>query len=202
MSDRSKFPGEMSMTETNMSNQEDGTMGFWHSYRLPIIVAAIAVAIIAWLSISKVVAVRHVEDAAAAQRAELVKQAASQQTERVRQSLLMFSVPMGWALRREMMAENLDQVNQYVTDLVKLKGFEEVVVAKTDGSIVVASDRKHVGAAFSSLFPERYLSADKISVEETAPGKWLVMVPIMGLNARLGTVAIEYETPPSSTLGQ
>jgi hypothetical protein len=188
------------MAETDMGIQEAGAMGLWHRYRLLIIVAAIGVAIIGWLAVSKGVAVRHAEEAAATERAELIKQAEARQTETLKQSLAMFGVPLAWALRREMMADNLDQVDQYVTDLVKQKGFERVVVAKADGSVAVASDRKQLGTAFSSLYPERYLTAEQISVEETAPGKWLVIVPIMGLNARLGTAAIDYQAQPS-TLG-
>jgi hypothetical protein len=185
------------MTEANMGEQEAGTTGFWHRYRLLIVVTAIAVAIIGWLTISKGMAVRHAEETVAVQRAELMKQAEIRQAETVKQSLEMFGVPLAWAIRREMMADSIDQVDQYVTDLVKHKGFERVVVAKADGAVVVASDRKQLGAAFSSVYPERYLTAEQISVEQTAPGKWLLVVPIMGLSARLGTVAIDYQAPPS-----
>lgn len=183
------------MAETEMGMQESGAMGVWHRYRLLIIVAAIGLAIIGWLYVSKGMAVRQAEDTAAAQRAEMVKQATAQHAETVKQSLTMFSVPLAWAIRREMMADNLDQVDQYVTDLVKQKGFERMVVAKTDGAVAVASDRKNLGSPFGSLYAERYLTLEQISVEETSPGKWLVIVPILGLNARLGTVAIEYQAP-------
>jgi hypothetical protein len=40
------------------------------------------------------------------------------------------------------------------------------------------------------------LSAAQIVAEETAPGQWLLVVPVMGLTARLGTVAINYQAPP------
>ena len=190
------------MAETTVATQEAGAAGFWHRYRLLIVIAVIAVAVIGWLYVSKGMAVKQVEEAAAAQRAHLVKQVAAQQAETVKQSLTMFSVPLAWAIRREMMADSMDQVDQYVTDLVKQKGFERVVVAKADGAVAVASDRKHLGAAFSSLYAERYLTADQISVAETAPGKWLAVVPIMGLTGRLGTVAVEYQVQPSTTPGQ
>jgi hypothetical protein len=83
-----------------------------------------------------------------------------------------------------------------VTDLVKLEGVEGVTVAQADGSVAVASDRRHLGAAFGSLYAERYLTEEQITAEETAPGQWLLVVPVMGLNARLGTVAIDYRAPP------
>lgn len=190
------------MAEVSTETQETGALGFWHRYRALIIMAAIAVALLGWLYVSKGIAVRNVEEAAADQRAELLKQVAARHAETVKQSLVMFSTPFAWAIRREMMANNLDQVDQYVTDLVKLKGFEQVVVAKADGSIAVASDRKNLGTAFSSLYPERYLSLEQISTEETAPGRWQIAIPVMGLNAKFGTIAIDYQAAPSMPNGQ
>ncbi|MBW8459064.1 MAG: hypothetical protein K0M58_11585 [Thiobacillus sp.] len=193
------------MTEINPYEQASDAPGFWHRYRLPIVVAVIGIALIGWLYVSKGIAVRQAQDAVtqaqasvAAQRAEWDKQAEARQAAMVKQSLNQFGVPLAWAIRREMMGGNLDQVDQYVTDLVKLDGFEGVTVAKADGVIAVASDRRHLGAAFGSLYAERYLTAEQITAEETAPGQWLLVVPVMGLNARLGTVAIDYRAPPSA----
>ncbi len=193
------------MTEIDPYEQASGAPGFWHRYRLPIVIAVIGIALIGWLYVSKGIAVRQAQDAVtkaqesvAAQRVEWDKQAEARQAAMAKQSLSQFGVPLAWAIRREMMGGNLDQVDQYVTDLVKLDGFEGVTVAKADGSIVVASDRRHLGAAFGSLYAERYLTAEQISAEETAPGQWLLVVPVMGLNARLGTVAIDYRAPPSA----
>jgi hypothetical protein len=175
--------------------QDAGLAGFWKRYRLPLIVAVIGVLAVAWLALSKGMAVKQAEDAAAAERAALLNQVAAERTGMARQLLTSFSLPLAWAVRREMMAGNLDQVDQYVTELVRQPGFEQVVVAQPDGKIVVASDRKNQGKAFASLYDKRYLAADRISLQETAPGKWLVVVPILGLNARLGTVAIAYRLP-------
>jgi hypothetical protein len=193
------------MTEINPNQQEAGALGFWHRYRLLIIVAVIGLVIIGWIYVSKGIAVRQaqekvgqMQETVATQRMEWVKQAETRQAEMVKQSLSQFGVPLAWAIRREMMAGNLDQVDQYVTDLVKQEGFESVAVAKADGVIAVASDRRQVGAAFGSLYAERYLTAEQITAEETAPGQWLLVVPVMGLTARLGTVAIEYRAPPFS----
>jgi len=193
------------MTEINPNQPETGALGIWNRHRLAIIVAVIGLVIIGWLYVSKGIAerqsqeaVRQVQEGVTAQRAEWVKQAEARQAEIVKQSLSQFGVPLAWAIRREMIGGNLDQVDQYVTDLVKLDGFEGVTVAKADGSIVVASDRRHLGTAFGSLYAERYLTAEQISAEETAPGNWLLVVPVMGLNARLGTVAIDYQVPQAS----
>lgn len=187
------------MTDSYRGEQAAGGVGFWHRYRFLIIVAAIviaaAAAAIAWLYMSKSTAVKRAEESVAAQRLEWDKAAEARQAERVKRSLGQFGVPLAWAVRREMMAGNLDQVDQYVTDLVKLDGFQGAMVAKTDGVIAVASDRRHVGAAFGSMYAQRYLAAGEINVEETAPGQWLLVVPVMGLSGRLGTLAVEYRAP-------
>jgi len=60
-----------------------------------------------------------------------------------------------------MMANNLEQVDQYVMNLMKQKGFAQVVPEKPEG-------------------------------------KRLPVVPIMGLSARLGTVAVEYQSQAPS----
>lgn len=193
------------MTEINPNQQEAGALGFWHRYRLLIIIAVIGLVIIGWFYVSKGIAVRQAQEAVkqaqesvAAQRADWDKQAEARHAEMAKQSLSQFGVPLAWAIRRELMGGNMDQVDQYVTDLVKLEGFEGVTVAKADGVIAVASDRRHLGAAFGNLYAERYLTAEQISAEETAPGQWLLVVPVMGLTARLGTVAIDYRAPPFS----
>lgn len=190
------------MAHVDRQDQEGGAAGTWRRYRLLIILALLAVALLGWLYISKAAAVREAEERAAAQRAELVKQAGTRHAETVKQSLMMFSMPLAWAIRRELMADNLDQVDQYVSDLIKQKGFEKVLVAKADGAIVVASDRKDLGAAFSSVYPARHLNLERISIEETSPGLWQVVIPIMGLNARLGMVAFDYRAPPAALDGK
>lgn len=184
------------MSEIRLNEQEGGVAGFWHRYRLLISVAVIGAAVIGWLYMAREDALKEAQQAAAAERANVVKQAEAQHAATLKRSLDLLGAPLAWAIRREMMAGNLDQVDQYVSDLVKLEGVHEVVVANADGAIVVASDRRHAGAAFVSLYPERYLRADEIVVDEVAAGRWLLAVPLMGLSARQGTVVLGYQPPP------
>ena len=188
------------MSEFESNEEEAGARGFWYRYRLLIIIAvigaAIVMALIGWLYVTRDNVVKQAQQAAAAERAALLKRADAQHADTVTRSLKLFGVPLAWAMRREMMAGNLDQVDQYVSDLVKREGIEEVTVARADGTIAVASDRRHVGAAFGSLYAERYLRADEVVVDEITPGQWLLVTPVMGLTARLGTVVLAYRLPP------
>ena len=186
------------MAENTIAGVKGTALGYFQNNRVLVITVSILVIIIVWLFISSGIKVRNVEQAAAVKTAEVIQKSEALQSETVKQSLSMFGMPLAWAVRREMMASNMAQVDQYVTDLVKQKGFQQVVVAKEDGKIAVASDRKHIGAAFSTLYPANYLSAEKITVEDKGAGKWLLVIPVMGLNARLGVVAMEYQVPPAA----
>ena len=128
-------------------------------------------------------------------RTQLVEQARQLVDRRSLEEMQRFCIPLAWAVRREVMANNLDQVDQYFTELVQQPGFKSAVLAKPDGKIVVASDRKHLADAFSSLYPAEYLQASDIKVEQTPGGNLRAIIPIMGLNQHLGTVVLEYASP-------
>lgn len=128
----------------------------------------------------------------AAQKAELVKKSAALYAQDKKDALSLFSVPLAWAVRREMISGNLDQIDQYFTELVKVKGFTRIVLAKADSVVALSSDRKFLGAKFDSVYPAEYLTAEQTQILESAPGQYLLVVPIMGLNKKLGTLVISY----------
>ncbi|MDP1903132.1 MAG: hypothetical protein Q8M09_02610 [Pseudomonadota bacterium] len=132
-------------------------------------------------------------------RDQLIEQARQLDARKAEESLRLFSVPIAWVIRRDAMAGNLDQIDQYFTDLVQLRGFQTAVLARPDGKILVASDRKQLADAFASLYPAEYLQASDIRVERTATGNLRAIIPVLGLNQQLGTVVLEY-TPPAYTL--
>ena len=68
-----------------------------------------------------------------------------------------------------------------------------VLVVKTDGTIAAASNKKLEGTKFSSLYPVELLSPDDIRISRDKDATILLVCPILGLNARLGTTVILYE---------
>ncbi len=198
----------MPASEENMREETQGAklpartrgMGCDRKIQIGLAVAlvVVAVAMYAW----KTVALGAMEDKLAQAEAQHA-QARTELIERARQldarqgeaALRRFSAPLAWAVRREVMAGNLDQVDQYFTDLVQSQGFQSAVLAKPDGKIVVASDRRQLAAPFSSLYPEQYLQAGDIRVERSPDGKMRAVIPIMGLNQHLATLVLEYAPP-------
>jgi hypothetical protein len=128
-------------------------------------------------------------------RTRLIEQAGQLHASRSEEALRQFSVPLGWAIRRELMAGNLDQIDQYFTGLMQIGGFESAVLAQPDGKVVVASDRKRLTQPFSSLYPAQYLQDRAVKIERAADGKLRAIVPILGLNQHLGTMVVEYLSP-------
>lgn len=188
------------MSGENLNEHRKGGAAFMRRFGLPIVIVAILAAFMGWLYVKQESSLKTAEEAVAAERVKLFQHAEAQHADTVKRSLELMSVPLAWAVRREMLAGNLDQVDQYVGELVRLDGVEEVLVANADGIIVAASDRRHAGAVFQTLYPERYLSADEIAIDEPAAGQWLIAIPVMGLSARLGTMVVGYRPPPF-TLG-
>lgn len=131
--------------------------------------------------------------------AQLVNQAKQLDDRRVKESLRLFSIPFAWAIRRELMAGNLDQVDQYLGELVQIRGFKSAVLAKPDGKVIVASDRKKLIETFSGLYPGADLGSNEITLEDASNGSLRAFIPILGLNRPLGMVVLEY-VPPAYTL--
>lgn len=193
----------MSTTETSASGTKTGMDG---NRKIMLGLVAALIVVVVGMYFWKTAAVSAVEtkmvELQAQQvqaRTDLIEQARQLDGRRAEVALTRFSTPLAWAIRRELMASNLDQVDQYFTELVRIEGFQSAVLAASDDKVVVASDRKNLAAVFSSLYPAQYLQAKEVQVERAANGNLRAIVPIMGLNQHLGTVVLEF-TPPAYTL--
>jgi hypothetical protein len=115
-------------------------------------------------------------------------------------SLLRLAVvPLVWAVRTEMISGNYAQINQYLSQFVKEKNMKGIVVAKPDGTIVVATNKKLEGAPVASVFPPSVLLEDKTTVTTLENGDIMVVSPVMGLSEKLGVLILLY-TPPGYSL--
>lgn len=101
-----------------------------------------------------------------------------------------------WAIRKEMMTGNLQQVGLYANDMVKEQNVKTIIVCNEKGIIVSATDKKLEGQMYSSIGKLSYLQQNFTIVE--APNDILLNVvsPIMGFNSKLGTLIISYKNSP------
>lgn len=179
-------------------------MSWERKVMLGLVIALVAVA--AYMYGWKVAAVDTVEKKLAqaeAQQAEAhaqqIKQIKQLDEARAEEALRLFSIPLAWAIRRELMVGNLNQVDQYFGQLVQIKGFKSAVLARPDGKVIVASDRKKLVETFSGLYPGVNLDSNEIMLERVGNGIFRAIIPIFGLNKHLGMVVVDY-LPPASPL--
>jgi hypothetical protein len=126
---------------------------------------------------------------------ELQKLAASAESGSVdiqRQDVQLFALPFAWSVRKELMRANYDQIDEYFNELIKRKGFGLIMLVDPSGIIKVSTDRKLQGSAFSKRYPQMKLGV-LVPVSYAVPeGKSMFVVPVMGLNEKIGTIAFIY----------
>ena len=100
---------------------------------------------------------------------------------------------LSWAVRGELIRNNLDQIDQYFQELVKTERIRQVALVGNDGKVLLATDKKLQGSDFGASQPADLLNAETVEIRpaQTANENYLVM-PVMGLNVRMGTAVLRY----------
>lgn len=167
------------------------------------VLALLWIATYAW----KVASVNRVEDRLAEQEAIWEEGARHAVQQNTRSMLGLAAVPLGLSAREEAMARNYGLMQERFERLLREPGVERVLYATAGDSIAVATDRSLIGKPLSSAVPVRYTRpvGTNVVLED---GAYLAIVPITGLNERLGVVVLTYRQPrmdaghgaPSETL--
>jgi len=152
----------------------------------------IIIVIFAW----KVIAVGKVESDMAKQlvsdRASMELQAREYADRQYNKEEERFGQVLSWAVRSELIRNNLDTIDQYLSEIVKMGDTEKVVLVGEDGQLLVSTDKRLEDAEGEDLYPREILSLRKITVKSDVDGQKLLIVPVMGLNNRIATVIVSY----------
>ncbi|MBM3162236.1 MAG: hypothetical protein FJZ79_02700 [Chlorobi bacterium] len=148
-----------------------------------------AVAVVYFLGEQKV---KQAAEEAALEKQRYERSLDDRSIEVQRADIRLFAVPLAWAVRRELMQENYGQIDEYFSELVRKKQFKVLMLLDPEGTVRIASDRKLQGSAFSGLYPGMDSSSQQVVSYPLAKGSSLFLVPVMGLNARIGTIAFVY----------
>ncbi|MEK7792770.1 MAG: hypothetical protein AAB306_06445, partial [Pseudomonadota bacterium] len=106
-----------------------------------------------------------------------------------------FGQVLSWAVRGELLRKNLDQVDQYLNEIVKMKGTERAVLIGEDGQLLVSTDKRLEDTKGVELYPKEILNSQKITLRSDVGGKKILVIPVMGLNKRDATIVISYNQP-------
>jgi hypothetical protein len=125
-----------------------------------------------------------------ADRSTMLGQLRSRVETETDESRRQFGLALAWAVRGEMIRNNLDQVDQFFTEIVRLPNTERVLLVGTDNKVLIATDRRLKGADAVALVGADALQLPQVSVRAGQDGTRELVIPVMGLNARIGTVIL------------
>ncbi len=152
----------------------------------------IIIVIFAW----KVIAVGKVESDMAKQlvsdRASMELQAREYADRQYNKEEERFGQVLSWAVRSELIRNNLDTIDQYFSEVVKMRETEKVVLIGEDGQLLVSTDKRIEDAESGDIYPKEILSLRDITIKSDVDGKKLLVIPVMGLNNRIATVIVSY----------
>lgn len=109
-----------------------------------------------------------------------------------RQDIQLFAMPLAWSVRKELMRSNYEQIDEYFNEMIRRKGFGLIMLVDPSGMIKISTDRKLQGSSFSLSYPRMKLGASATVSYAMPEGKSMFLVPVMGLNERIGTIAFIY----------
>lgn len=156
-------------------------------------VIAVLLVLLVGMYFWKVMAVKNVREKLDAQKIQVIEKAHQALSDNTRYFLRLATTPLTWAIRKELLRENLEQINDYTIQFVKDPHVKLILVVKEDGMVAVSTDKSKEGVAFSSLYPVGLLEKDEIVITEEKNGTLLITAPIMGLNKKLGMLLMSYE---------
>lgn len=194
MTDPNDFPADTSRRATLMSKLTETRLPLWVS----LVLLVLWLVTFAWQSLAQ----RRLEA-----RLEQDREAMASQFETDRQNLFgqlrsrvgsetdesrrQFGLALAWAVRGEMIRNNLDQVDQFFTEIVRLPNTERVLlIGADDNKVLVSTDRRHQGADGAAVVGADTLQVQQVSVRAGQNGTRELVIPVMGLNSRLGTVIV------------
>jgi hypothetical protein len=129
------------------------------------------------------------------ERESLLTGAAKAADDLLAQAAGLAGITLGWAIRAELVRDDLRDVEEYMLHVAKRPRVIRAVVARRDGVVIAATDKKlksqRLDRVVGGLPPE---SSDTQS-ERPDDRTLRLVVPIMGLESRLGTLVFEYERP-------
>lgn len=105
-----------------------------------------------------------------------------------------------WAVRAEMMRDNMEQVDQIMTELVKVKPYQQVVLLSNDGKVLLSTDKKYEEKTYTEQFYQQIAGSDQVEIKTQTSGELLVSAPVYGIDSRLGSIVITYKTDESSAI--
>jgi len=164
--------------------------------QLPMKYAFVMVGIIVFVFAWKVIAVNKAESdmqkQLASERAVVTQQAREQADKQYKQEEVRFAQVLSWAVRSELIRNNIDQVGIYLNDVVKQINADRIVLISEKGDLLVSTDKRLEDVKGSDVYSKDVTNEHKVTIKSDVDGKKLVVAPISDFNKRIAVLVISY----------
>ncbi len=161
------------------------------------ITIVIVIALLAGIWIWKDMQLRSLQKESANRAVEMKYRFTQQMLKIQVQDIRSIIKPLVWAVRNEMLKNNLTDISFYINELVKEKGFQFILITNDKNIIVSSTNKKWEGSPFEVTGVSSDLSGDSTIIKTLNNNNILAGAPIMGFNKRLGTVVISFSAATS-----
>ena len=126
------------------------------------------------------------------QRKEIIKVATLQIEEKNQEMMMLIARPMVWSIRSEMLRGNLEQVDMFTTDMVRMRNFQFIYLIEPDGNTLISTDKRIEGQQFEEKFQQDVLKVESTVVFPEEENLLVMAAPVMGYDRRLATLVVAY----------
>jgi len=147
----------------------------------------------------KIIAVERVEENKRIQKMHLTDQAAQLVDRKTRELTLLAAIALSWAVQDNLAAGNLGTIDRYFSYLVKQDRFRVILLARSDGTIAVSTDKRMEGFPVDRFYNASVLRQDRPDVRPLPDGNLMAIAPVMGVAVKQGVLIIVY-SPETVTL--
>lgn len=160
------------------------------------ILAVSSVVLAVWLAI----AAHNAHSRLESQRASLVQSGTDAMGAQSAALLKLSALPLGWAMRAALLKDDFHTVDTYLQHMIRQPHVTGAALIGPDGRVRLAGNRKLEKMAVAEALPGVSIAAEQPAVV-TMGADVRVVVPVMGLDRRLGTLVLGYEVPLPSEWG-
>jgi hypothetical protein len=130
----------------------------------------------------------------AQERSETQATVRRNQLQNDQQQLTFGMKTFAWAVRNSLLQNKSGEINEYFNTLVKDRGIKEMLLVGDDGKVMISTNKKNQGSAFTDRFPGYLLQREDVYFGDKMP--YELSAPITAPNKRLGTLVMFYNPAP------
>ncbi|HTR78037.1 MAG TPA: hypothetical protein VMH39_07995, partial [Gemmatimonadaceae bacterium] len=109
----------------------------------------------------------------------------------VAEAVHLAAATLEWAVRAELVREDLRDVEEYMLQLAKVRRVSRAIVARRDGVVIAATGAGVKGQRLESVVRDLPPELADPQTQQPSERTLRLVFPIMGLDARIGTLVLE-----------